>query len=199
MFSWKYVYSNFQSAYHLFSTWTNIVRHKTNITVAFMVSHGCFFLHQARPRLRPLSGSVTVVSPVVCRSRGEPFQPANSASQQQQSGYGHVQRNDSLPFHLPLRNMLSLGALRMWLGCSGNFFPLSPSPPPSSPTSFQKMTCTIHLSSNCQDSWKIGDIYFQGWRYNKWISTEGRTPRRLVLSCLMALQAHISNTPTYKY
>ena len=36
---------------------------------------------------------------------------------------------------LPLRDMISLGAWRMGLGCSGKVLPSSPSPPPSPPPS----------------------------------------------------------------
>ena len=40
---------------------------------------------------------------------------------------------------LSLRDMLSLGAWRMGLGCSGKSLPLPPSPPPARGVSFQKM------------------------------------------------------------
>jgi hypothetical protein len=44
------------------------------------------------------------------------------------SGSGIYNRSEGLP----LRDMLSLGAWRMGLGCSGEILPSSPSSPPSS-------------------------------------------------------------------
>ena len=51
---------------------------------------------------------------------------------------------------LPLRDMISLGAWRMGLGCSGKILPSSPppSPPPPSPIRIWKMTTSRVLLRN---------------------------------------------------
>ena len=54
-------------------------------------------------------------------------------------GLTYISLSNTLPTFiavrvLPLRDMISLGAWRMGLGCSGEILPSPSSPPPSSPT-----------------------------------------------------------------